>query len=60
MSAVEWFVIDTRSGRIVNCITTSRPGEPSLDGFVDVEHLTVTRTPSAAQLCGYQYWDERP
>ncbi len=60
MSAVEWFVIDTRSGQIVNCITTSRPGAPSLNGFIDAEHLTVTRTPTAAQLRAYRYWGERP
>lgn len=60
MSAVEWFVVDTRTGRIVNCITTSRPGEPSLHGFVDAEHLAITRTPTSEQLRGYQFWNERP
>lgn len=58
--ATEWFVIDTRTNEIVNCITTDRGGEPSLDGFEHPEHHRVDRHPPMAMLERYRYWNERP
>lgn len=59
-SQYEWFVVDNRTGQIVNCITTRSQYPPSLDGWIDPHYLSVTRRPSREQLEGYRFWNERP
>lgn len=56
----EWFVIDTRTNEIVNCITADK--EPTLDParWVHAERLRLDLHPTRAQLEGYRYWNERP
>lgn len=59
----DWFIVDSRTGAIVNCVNTAggrERAEASLAGFIDAEHLTVTDRPTPAQLAGYRYWNERP
>ena len=58
--SVQWYVIDKRSGRIVNGHLTTRPGPPDLSGWLNAEHLEVTTTPTQEQLNGYRYYTERP
>lgn len=57
----EFYVIDTRTNRIVNCITTS--GEmPTLDPqrWMSAEHLRLDEHPTRSQLEAYEYWNGRP
>lgn len=56
----EWYVIDTRTGEILTCITSSRPFPPSVASFPAAQFLLVTLTPSQQQLDGYRYYRERP
>ena len=57
----EYYVIDTRSGRIVNCITTSKPkDEIDLSRFENSEHLRLDANPPQRLLEKYRYWEERP
>lgn len=60
LSAVTYYVIDTRSNKIINAIESRRAEGPSLDGFINVEHLRLETRPTQAQLSGYRYWNERP
>ena len=55
----DWWIIDTRTNRIVNCVHM-RGGPPDLNTWVEPEHLRATLTPSMAQLQNYRYWNERP
>jgi hypothetical protein len=58
--ATQWYVVDKRSGRIVNAVLTAKPDGPNLSTFIDAEHLTATTTPTQSQLEGYRYYWERP
>lgn len=61
MSATEWFVIDTRTNVIVNCIYTADDREPSLDfGWTEPEFLRVDKNPTREQRESYRFWYERP
>ena len=57
----EFYVIDTRTNEIVNCVTTSG-NVPTLDpkGWEDAEHLRLDEHPTMSQLQQYRYWNERP
>jgi hypothetical protein len=61
-----YYVIDSRSNRIVNAITTTRnlsdPTEAAdaLRGFINPEHLRLDANPPQSMLERYQYWSERP
>lgn len=59
----EWYVVDLRTQRIVNCVTTRGGRDAALRvaaGMIDGEHLTVTDRPNLGQLKNYRYWNERP
>lgn len=59
----EWYVIDRRSGEIINCISVagnSRAPTIMLRSFVDHEHLYLDPSPPRATLERYRYWNERP
>lgn len=59
----EWYVIDRRTGEIVNCITTSdgRVLTPdALKHFLDAPFLRLDQNPPRAVLERYRYWNERP
>ena len=61
--ATEWFVVDLRTQRIVNCVTTSNGRDAAqllADGMINGEHLAVTDCPTCDQLKNYRYWNERP
>lgn len=57
-----FFVVDTRSDQIVNCIETRtwRDAERCRRGMLEAEHLRIDENPSQAQLDAYPYWSERP
>jgi hypothetical protein len=56
----DWYVIDTRTNEIVNCISSQGGNEPSLAGFTEPEHLRLDRNPPRKMLERYLYWSERP
>lgn len=56
----EWFVIDTRSNSIVNCVTANVRPDGVLARFTDAEHLRLDPNPPLEMLRRYRYWDERP
>jgi hypothetical protein len=57
----EYYVIDTRTGLIVNCITTSQPkDEIDLSGFENSERLRLDANPPQRLIEKYNYWDGRP
>lgn len=58
----EWYIIDTRTGRIVNCVTTTRSTDEVLSRFEDREHLTAKRGQEIplATLQAYEWWGKRP
>lgn len=62
MTVTEWYVIDTRTNEIVNCITSSDSNrvELVLGSFVDAEFLRLDPNPPRALLERYRYWNERP
>lgn len=59
MSRVGWYVIDTRTNEIVNCITTAA-GEDAANtiaaNLIDGEFLRVDRNPPAAMIERYEDW----
>ena len=55
-----YYIIDTRTDRIINAVETRKPNGPSLEGFYNREFLKVTTTPTMKQLGAYRYWSERP
>lgn len=58
--AYDWFVIDRRSGRIINMVLTERADGPDLSKWLNAPHLYATREPTMEQRESYRYWDERP
>ena len=62
MSEREWFIIDTRTDEIINCVTTNEgrdTAERVAANMVDGEHLRVDCHPLISQLQQYRYWNER-
>ena len=55
-----YYIIDTRTDRIINAVETSKRNGPSLNGFYNREFLKATTTPTSSQLRDYRYWSERP
>jgi hypothetical protein len=52
---IEYFIIDNRTNKIVNCVTSSI--EPkNMFG----EDYYLTSEPTLEQLSNYQYYNERP
>lgn len=63
MEHKEWYVIDKRSGRIVNCITSVNKDPVNLlEKFPEYppEHFRLSDNPSQQQLEGYEFWHTRP
>jgi hypothetical protein len=56
----EWWIIDRRTDRAVNVVSTSKPQGPDVSVFLNGEHLYATLSPTDLQRRGYQYWGERP
>jgi hypothetical protein len=55
-----YYVIDTRSNRIINAVTTLRNPDDVLRSFPDAKHLRLDADPPLSMLEKYQYWSERP
>lgn len=55
----EWFVIDERSGEIVNCITVLGGAKPTVSPY-DAAPYRLDKNPPLTLLKRYRYWDERP
>jgi hypothetical protein len=60
MTAITYYVIDTRTNQIINAIESRKPEGPDLEGFQNREHLRLETRPTMAQLSAYRYWNERP
>jgi len=60
VSETEWYVIDRRTGEIIDCITTMGSKMPSVDHFINAEFLYLDPNPPLSKLRRYRYWDERP
>lgn len=50
----DWYIIDTRTNTIINCVTTLKD-EPQLEGWPHAEHLRLELNPTPDQLFNYQY-----
>lgn len=65
MMSTTWYLINKRSGDIVNAVSTSKPGTPDLSVFgpqVDAFYYDLVeedRVPLAT-LERYRFWAERP
>jgi hypothetical protein len=55
-----YYVIDKRSNRIVNAVTSGLAPEDVLLKFPNHEHLRLDANPPLSMLERYEYWNERP
>lgn len=58
----DYFVIDTRTNEIVNCIEsrTRKRADECRRTMVDSEHLRIDDNPPREMLERYEFWNERP
>jgi hypothetical protein len=53
----DYYVIDTRTQKIVNCVSSTR--EPDISDWPGAEHIRLSTYPTDSQLADYQYYTER-
>lgn len=57
---ITWYVIDERSGQIVNAVESSRSPENLMEVLGYDFPFRLDDDPPMALLRDYQYWNERP
>lgn len=55
----DWYVIDTRTNEIVNCVMAGERPKGVTDLMEDKEFLHLTKFPTKQQLDAYRYYTER-